>query len=84
VHGVLKAMLALGAAVQTAPAGWRPWAYVYLVGGVVFVIGLLLCVQTKQIDLSRRRGRIVLALMLLGFAAYTALQGIMQLVLPRL
>ena len=67
----------------TEPAGWEPWAYVYGVGGAVFVIGLALCLWTRRIDLRERRGRRTLLLMVGGFVGYAILQGVMQLALPR-
>ncbi len=64
------------------PSGWPPWAYVYGVGGVVFVVGLLLCIRTRQIDLAERRGRLTLGLMIAGFLGYALAQGLIQLALP--
>jgi len=73
----------LAAAAAGEPADWTSWAYVYGVGGLVFVVGLALCIKTGQIDLSQRRGRQTLALMVAGFVGYALLQGVMQMGLPR-
>lgn len=62
---------------------WTSWAYVYGVGGVVFAVGLALCLGTRQIDLRERRGRRALLLMVCGFAGYAVLQGVMEMALPR-
>jgi len=62
---------------------WTAWAYVYGVGGVVFAVGLVVCVATRQIDLSAKRGRRAMALMVAGFVGYAILQGVMQMALPR-
>ena len=82
-HLFLPLLLAADA-LPVQPAGWQPWAYVYGVGGAVFLIGLIICIRTRQIDLGQRRGRLTLLLMVAGFVGYALLQGIMQLVLPEI
>ncbi|MBN1422832.1 MAG: hypothetical protein JXP34_28910 [Planctomycetes bacterium] len=65
------------------PAGISPWIYVHGVGGIVFALGLVACLRTRQIDVRERRGRRTLVLMVAGFAGYALLQGAMQVLLPR-
>ena len=73
----------VGAKMPTDVPDWTSWAYVYGVGGVVFAVGLVLCIATRQIDLRAGRGRRALALMIGGFVGYAILQGVMQMALPR-
>jgi len=83
MHHLALWLAAAGAGGAAEPAGWTSWAYVYGVGGLVFAIGLALCLKSGQIDPSRRRGRRILALMIAGFVGYALLQGVMQMALPR-
>ena len=82
---MLESLALLVAAAADAPTtvpDWTGWAYVYIVGGVVFALGLALCIATRQIDLREQRGRRMLLLMLGGFVGYAVLQGVMQMGLP--
>ena len=54
-----------------------------VIGGVVFALGLALCLGAGQIDLKEQRGRKALVLMICGFVGYAVLQGVMQMALPR-
>ena len=83
LHCLAAWLAAVGAGGPAEPADWTSWAYVYGVGGLVFAVGLALCIRTGEIDPSRRRGRRTLALMIAGFVGYALLQGVMQMALPR-
>jgi hypothetical protein len=53
------------------------FAYQYLVGGLVFALGLWLVLGSDELGLRGRRGA-RLAVLLIGLAALALLQGLLQ------
>jgi hypothetical protein len=57
--------------------GVLSFAYQYLVGGLVFALGLWLVLGSGELGLRGRRGA-RLAILLIGLAALALLQGLLQ------
>jgi hypothetical protein len=58
--------------------------YQYVVGGIVFFMGLICIVRSRALDLKARSGRRWLLVSLSVLFFYLLLQGLFQFVLPKL
>ena len=56
------------------------YLYQYLVGGLIFALGVWLCLRNRDIRLERNDDRLFLAYAVLAFAGYAAVQGILNFV----
>ena len=61
-----------------------PVIYQYGVGGIVFVVGLVLVTRARALDLRTRRGKRWLALLTGGFILYLCLHLFFQFVAPNI
>lgn len=59
-----------------------PVIYQYGVGGIVFVVGLVLVTRTRTLDLRTARGKRWLATLIGGFMFYLCLHLFFQFVAP--
>ncbi len=57
--------------------------YQYAVGGVVFLIALVLALASGELTLAHSHGRRYFAILVGGFFLYVALHGLSVFVLPR-
>lgn len=55
---------------------WLPYLYLYGVGGLCFLAGIVLVVRSGSLDLKRARHRRWLGILAFGFLWYAALHGI--------
>jgi uncharacterized membrane protein YjjB (DUF3815 family) len=58
---------------------WLPYIYQYGLGGLIFVVGLILTLRAGSFDLSRPRHKKWLIVLLLGFVWYLVMHGAMTL-----
>ena len=58
---------------------WFPFAYQYIVGGIVFFAALVIAVKKKSLILSFKSDKALLIQLILGFLFYMALHGVMIL-----
>ncbi|MBN1349854.1 hypothetical protein JXJ21_10625 [candidate division KSB1 bacterium] len=63
---------------------WLPFVYQYSLEFVVFLIGIVIALKSKQFRPSETRGKVYLGLMVATFLFYFLLQGFMQFILPDL
>lgn len=49
---------------------WLPYLYLYGVGGLFFIVGLVLVLKYRSLNLGRRRDRVWLVVLLVGFVWY--------------
>jgi hypothetical protein len=49
---------------------WLPYLYLYGAGGVLFLVGIVLTVRHKALDLSLRRHRHWFRILIIGFVWY--------------
>lgn len=58
------------------------FAYLYIVGGIFFLIGLVIAIKSKQLNLSTREGKRDLTILVVGFALYFAGHYLVTYILP--
>ncbi len=58
--------------------------YPYIVGGVLFVIGMILVFKSDVVDLKLRRYRIMVIWLIAGYFIYLAIHSFFFFVAPRL
>ena len=51
---------------------WAPLIYQYTVGGLLFVVGLIVVIRSRACDLNRRVDRFWFAVLLIGMGLYLA------------
>jgi hypothetical protein len=61
-----------------------PVIYQYGVGGIVFVVGLVLVTRSRMLDLGTARGKRWLAVLLGGFVFYLCLHVFFQFIAPNI
>ena len=54
---------------------WLPFIYLYGVGGIAFVLGMLLILRTKALDVSFERHKKWLWVLIYGFLFYAGLHA---------
>ena len=54
---------------------WLPFIYLYGVGGIAFVVGMLLILRTKALDVSFERHKKWLWVLIYGFLFYAGLHA---------
>ncbi|GAB4295597.1 MAG: hypothetical protein Kow0098_18010 [Ignavibacteriaceae bacterium] len=59
---------------------WLPFIYLYGVGGIFFLSGMLLIRKTGGIDMSKKRHRYWWKVMIFGFFYFMALHAILILI----
>jgi hypothetical protein len=52
---------------------WLPYIYLYGVGGIFFIIGLIITKKANSMDLSNKRHRYWFKMLIFGFVYYMAL-----------
>ncbi|KAA3604284.1 MAG: hypothetical protein DWQ01_22665 [Planctomycetota bacterium] len=55
---------------------WLPYLYLYGVGGVLFLIGLVMAVRSPGFQAKRRSDRRWFRLLIFGFVWYAAIHGL--------
>ena len=58
---------------------WLPFIYLYGVGGIIFILGMILVLKSCSLDLKRRHHRIWLFILFLGFAWYVVIHSTVSL-----
>ncbi len=58
---------------------WLPFIYLYGVGGIIFILGMVLVLRSRSLNLKRRYHRIWLFILFLGFAWYVVLHSTVSL-----
>jgi hypothetical protein len=61
------------------PEYWWPYLYLYGVGALIFLVGLALIIGYRSCNLSRRRDRFWLGVLLFGFIWYAGIHLIWYL-----
>ena len=61
-----------------------PVVYQYGVGGIVFVLGLVLVTRAGKLDLKTRHGKRWLAILVGGFVLYLCVHMFFQFIAPRI
>lgn len=56
---------------------WLPYIYLYGVGGIFFIIGIIITKKSKAMDLSKKRHRFWFRILIFGFVYYMALHFIL-------
>lgn len=54
---------------------WLPFIYLYGVGGIAFVVGMLLILRTKALEVSSERHKKWLWVLIYGFLFYAGLHA---------
>ena len=54
---------------------WLPFIYLYGVGGIAFVLGMLLILRTKALEVSFERHKKWLGVLIYGFLFYAGLHA---------
>jgi len=54
---------------------WLAFSYQYLIGGTVFVIGIALAAANRQLKITVKHDRLIIAELLGGLVFFIALQG---------
>ncbi len=52
---------------------WLPFIYLYGVGGIFFIIGIIITKKSKAMDLSNKKHRYWFKILIFGFVYYMAL-----------
>ena len=58
---------------------WLPFIYLYGIGGIIFIIGMILVLKSRSLNLKRRYHRIWLFILFLGFAWYVVIHSTLSL-----
>jgi len=58
---------------------WLPYIYQYGLGGLIFIIGMILTLRAASFDLSHPRHKKWMIVLLLGFVWYLVMHGAMTL-----
>ena len=58
---------------------WLPFIYLYGVGGIIFILGMVLVLRSRSLNLKRRYHRIWLFILFLGFAWYVVIHSTVSL-----
>ena len=58
---------------------WLPFIYLYGVGGIIFLLGMVLVLKSDSLNLKRRHHRIWLFILFLGFAWYVVIHSTVSL-----
>ena len=58
---------------------WLPFIYLYGVGGIIFILGMVLVLRSRSLNLKRRYHRIWLFILFFGFAWYVVLHSTVSL-----
>ena len=58
---------------------WLPFIYLYGVGGIIFLLGMVLVLRSESLNLKRRHHRIWLFILFLGFAWYVVIHSTVSL-----
>ena len=54
---------------------WLPFIYIYVVAGIAFVLGMLLILRSKALEVSFERHKIWLKVLIYGFLFYAGLHA---------
>jgi len=58
---------------------WLPFIYLYGVGGMIFILGMILVLKSRSLNLKRRYHRIWLFILFVGFAWYVVIHSTVSL-----
>ena len=58
---------------------WLQFIYLYGIGGIIFIIGMILVLKSFSLNLKRRYHRIWLFILFLGFAWYVVIHSTLSL-----
>ena len=58
---------------------WLPFIYLYGIGGIIFIIGMILVLKSFSLNLKRRYHRIWLFILFLGYAWYVVIHSTLSL-----
>ena len=56
---------------------WLPFIYLYGVGGLFFLIGMLIVVKSKALDLSKKRHRLWFRVLIFGFFYFAVIHAVL-------
>ncbi len=54
---------------------WLPYIYLYGVGGIAFIVGMILILKTSALNLTQLKHRKWLVVLLFGFMYYAGIHG---------
>ena len=60
------------------------WFYQYSVGGILFIFGLYICLKSGAIDLKKREGKQMVAILIGGFLFFLSFHFFFQFIAPYL
>ncbi len=69
---------------MTADTSWLPYVYVYSIGGLLYLAGMMIALRSGAMNLSTRRGRVILLLLVGGMLFFLAFHFFFQFVAPDL
>lgn len=58
---------------------WLPFLYLYGVGGIIFILGMVLILRSESLNLKRRYHRIWLFILFFGFNWYVVIHSTVSL-----
>ena len=58
-------------------ATWLPYIYLYVVGGIFFVAGIIIARKSNALDLSKKKHRYWYKVMLFGFFYFMVLHALL-------
>jgi len=58
---------------------WLPFLYLYGVGGIIFILGMVLILRSGSLNLKKRFHRIWLFILFLGFTWYVVIHSTLSL-----
>lgn len=59
---------------------WAPYLYLYIVGGIAFLIGMYLIIKTRSLNLEKNHHKKWLVVLIVGFIYYASIHGFFILV----
>jgi len=59
---------------------WLPFLYLYGVGGIFFLIGLIIIRKSKAVDMKKKRHRFWFGVLIFGFFYFVVLHAIITLI----
>ena len=63
---------------------WFPYVYVYSIGGLIFIFGMILAFRSGAMNTATGRGRLILAILIGGMLFFMGLHFFFQFVAPDL
>lgn len=58
---------------------WLPFIYLYGLGGILFILGIIITHRATALDLSRPKHRMWMVILIFGFVWYFSIHGLLNL-----